>query len=77
MVTSAPDDLSGRVPTRSDLTAAVDLARKCLKLLDFKLIGALASWSGSWWGRGSSRAWMETIFRKRGVAIAATEIAGA
>jgi hypothetical protein len=40
-VTSAPDDVSGRVPNRSDLSAAVDPARKCLQPLDLKLIGAL------------------------------------
>jgi hypothetical protein len=41
MVTSVPDDVSGRVPTRSDLSVTVDPAHKCLKPLDFKLIGAL------------------------------------
>jgi hypothetical protein len=43
MVTSAPDDVSGRVPTRSDLAAAVDPAHNRLKPLAFKLIGALDS----------------------------------
>jgi eukaryotic-like serine/threonine-protein kinase len=55
MVTSAPDDVSGRVPTRSDLTADVDPAHNRLKPLGFKLIGVLEEGSKSRDGASMNR----------------------